>query len=107
MKNQDGKWFYLEDGTYKNSNIPVALDCWNHVQISLDAASRSYQIVIQPVGEMPAVLAAGKISGEHPAGFPRFVIKTENLDNVYQVTRGSAISLVNFSCIDNIRLTGN
>jgi len=107
MKNEKGEWSYLADGQYKNSSIPVALDCWNHVQISLDPASRSYKIVIQPVGEMPAILATGSMPAGQGSECPRCVIKTDAPDDALQSRRGSDVSIVNCACVDNVQLAAD
>ena len=85
--------------------MPVALDCWNHVQLVADTSNRTWKVVIQPVGEVPKLLASGSM----PASSPelRFGIKTRNSDDLYEAKKGSNIALVNFSCIDNVRLTGD
>jgi hypothetical protein len=89
----------------KISAMPVALDCWNHVQLIADSSNRTYKVVVQPVGELPTLLASGQIPPV--SSRLRFVIKTSNSDDVYQIKQGSNIALVNFSCIDNVRLTAD
>lgn len=107
IKNANGEWSYLADGQYKKSSIPVALDCWNHVQISLDPASGAYKIVIQPVGELPAVLATGSIPSGHASGCPRCIIKTDAPDDALESRHGSDVAIVNCACVDNVQLTGD
>jgi hypothetical protein len=103
LKNMNGRWAYLESGEYKESSMPVALDCWNHVQIILDKPSHSSKIIVQPVGEMPTVLASGKLTA---ALMPQFIIKTSNSTDAFVAREENETALINFSCIDNIRVTG-
>jgi hypothetical protein len=105
LKNENGHWASGAAGAYDASPVPVALDCWNHIQIDLDRTNGSYKIVLQPVGEMPAVLAEGKLPDSPGNEAPKLVFRTRNLDDVYQLEQGGNVSLVNFSCIDNVRLT--
>jgi hypothetical protein len=105
LKNENGRWSYLEDGGYKRTSVPVALDCWNHIQMDVDVITKSCKIVLQPVGEMPSVLANSRLPDVQRPETTNLVISTGNLDDVYQVSHGPDLSLVNFSCIDNIRLT--
>jgi hypothetical protein len=105
LQNQSGNWACLQEGQMKVIAMPVALDCWNHVQLIADASNRTYKVVVQPVGELPTLLASGQIPA--PSSKLRFGIKTSNSDDVYQVKQGSNVALVNFSCIDNVRLTAD
>jgi len=107
FKTDNGCWAFRKDGGYVSSETPVDLDCWNHVQISLHAVNGSYayKIVLQPVGELPFILASGTLPAEQAARLSQFLIETNNLNDVYQIDQGSGTSRVNFSCIDNVRLT--
>lgn len=53
----NGIWRYWEQGAYVDSNVPIAYDVWNHVQLALDTKSLTCKIVVQPVGEMPRTVA--------------------------------------------------
>jgi hypothetical protein len=107
LRSDDGRWACGKEGAYVRSEEPVGLDCWNHVQISLRAVdgSYAYKIVLQPVGELPFVLASGALPAERAAKLSHFSIMTSNRDDVYQTDHDSGTARVNFSCIDNVRLT--
>jgi hypothetical protein len=105
LRNEDGHWSYLENGAYKRSAVPVALDCWNHVQMSVDLSNKTSKIVLQTVGEMPAVLAKCAVPDSQDVAPRSLIIKTTNLDDAYESHRGTDVSLVNFSCIDNIHFS--
>jgi hypothetical protein len=77
---------------------------WNHIQIELEAATRRYKIVLQPVGTMPAILASGTMPTARSPDAENVVIRTDNLDDVYQLEHDHDISLVNFCCIENVCL---
>ena len=84
LKNDDGSRWSVGKETaapYARTEEPVGLDCWNHVQISLHAANGSYayQIVLQPVGELPIVLASGTLPAERAVRLSQFLIQTDNL----------------------------
>jgi len=105
LLNKNEHWECSQDGQIKPTSIPVALDCWNHVQLITDSSSGTYKVIIQPVGELPTVLASGRIPSS--SGGLRFEIKTSNSDELYEAKQGTNIALVNFSCFDNIRLTAD
>jgi hypothetical protein len=106
LKNDNGKWACRDaNGQYKQTEVPAALDCWNHIQISVDPAKATYKIVLQPVGEMPMILASGNIPSDQLANLKKFTIRTENLDDAYESKQGSGTSRINFSCIDNLSVT--
>lgn len=56
-----GTW-WLWDGTrYVDSGVRVAYDVWNHLQIAVDAPTGAYQLVTQPIGEMPTLVGHAKL----------------------------------------------
>ena len=126
LKNDNGRWAAGKAGDYVRTEEPVALDCWNRVQISLraDSGSFAYKIVLQPVGELPFILSSGTLPAEQAAKLSQFLIETNNSSRIYQTDKGArassglgrripeikssspvGTSRVNFSCIDNLRLT--
>mgnify|MGYP003640105730 CR=1 FL=1 len=53
----NGVWSYWDRDHYVDSNVRVTYDVWNHVQLALDRSDGSYRVVVQPVGELPTVVA--------------------------------------------------
>ncbi len=105
LQNENGHWTCTQDGQMKATSVPVALDCWNHVQLVADSSTGTYKVVIQPVGEVPTLLAGGRLPASSSA--LHFGIKTSNSDDLYELKQGSGMARVNFSCIDNVRLTAD
>ncbi len=101
-----GFWSSLQNGVYTKSSVPVALDCWNHLQLTINNTNRSYKVVLQPVGEMPAVLTEGTVSVAFGAAAENLVIRTTATDNVFRSSADGS-PLVNFVCVDNVHLTAD
>ena len=59
----DGTWNYWDADHYQDSGVKIAYDVWNHVQMALDEASGTYQVVVQPVGEMPTLVTSRARAG--------------------------------------------
>jgi len=80
-----GAWQYWDKNTYVDSEVKIAYDVWNHLQMALDTATGMYQVVVQPVGEMPILAAKGTWAGK-PAAEVHFVISpshTEGHSSLY------------------------
>ena len=56
-------WDYWDADHYQDSGVKIAYDVWNHVQMALDEASGTYQVVVQPVGEMPTLVTSRARAG--------------------------------------------
>ena len=56
----EGTWQVWDGTKYVDSTIKIDYSVWNHVQLALDSSSGSYNIVIQPLGEMPVFAAKAK-----------------------------------------------
>ena len=54
-----GTWQYWDRDKYVNSNTKIAYDVWNHLQMAFDTATGTYQVVVQPVGEVPTRVVKG------------------------------------------------
>jgi hypothetical protein len=64
----------VDNGTEFTSKTLDARACWNHVQLIADSSNRTYKVVIQPVGEVPTLLASGPLPAS--SSELRFEIKT-------------------------------
>jgi hypothetical protein len=89
----DGKWQYWDGTTYVESDVRINYDVWNHVQIALDMSTQSCRIVVQPLGELPTLVATAEYEPKaNTYGRHRLRISTSN-------TPG------HLSCYDNILVT--
>jgi len=89
-----GKWQYWDGDQYVESKTGIAYDVWNHVQLAIDPLSGTYQIVVQPVGEMPILVGQGKL-GQRILSHDELIFSIAPSDNPGHIT-----------CYDNIVLTG-
>jgi hypothetical protein len=51
-----GTWRLWDGREFKDTQKLVTYDVWQHVQIAVDSAKRSYQLVVQPIGELPSFI---------------------------------------------------
>jgi hypothetical protein len=89
----DGVWKYWDGDRYVDSQIKIAYDVWNHLQMALDKQTGAYQVVVQPVGELPTRLGQGR-SRATGAGDLALVLSPSN-------------SQSHASLYDNLLITGN
>jgi hypothetical protein len=53
-----------------DTGVPVDFDAWNHVQLAVDTARRTYRISLQVVGSAPQLLHEGPLDSLPPDGTP-------------------------------------
>jgi len=90
----DGTWWIWDESKFVNTNVPVAYDVWNHLQIAIHAPSGSYRVAVQPVGEVPMLVGTAKL-GEAVVFHDDFEFSIETSD-----TNGHS------SLYDNIKIAG-
>jgi len=56
----DGFWHFWDGSRYVDTRVRIAYDVWNHVQVALNPATRSYSLVVQPVGEVPTLASKAR-----------------------------------------------
>ncbi len=54
--NPNGKWKCWNGSQYTVTDVNVAYDMWNHVQMVLNCASKNYKVIIQPCGSLPTLV---------------------------------------------------
>ncbi|MCX6934993.1 MAG: hypothetical protein NTZ01_02170, partial [Verrucomicrobia bacterium] len=93
----NGKWNLKDGEKFKESKITVPYDCWMHVQLSVDMATRTCNLVQQQIGQVAQNLASASIPADFQPGMPlafRLHLGNSNncvvLDNVL-ITTGSKI----------------
>ncbi len=65
-----GKWT-LNSGEKSNiSEVTVPYDCWMHVQLTVDMASRTVSLVQQQIGQVAQKLATAPLADDFQAGQP-------------------------------------
>jgi hypothetical protein len=90
-----GTWRLWDGETFVDTGKVVTYDVWQHVQIAVDAKAKTYQLVVQPIGELPSVVGQAAVGpGVKPTERLQLKIKTSD-------TAGHT------SCYDNIMITGN
>ncbi len=94
LKAGDGKWHYWDGDKYIESKTAVVYDVWNHFQLAIDARTGTYQIVVQPVGEMPILVGRGSLGNR--------IQSQEEL--VFSIVPSDDFGHI--SCYDNIVVTG-
>ncbi len=90
----DGKWRIWDGGNYVDSKTIVHYDVWNHLQLVVDSKANRYRLIVQPVGEMPTVVAEGACGNLKPGERLKLVIKP-------------SATPAHISCYDNITVTSN
>ncbi len=94
LKAGDGKWHYWDGDKFTESKTPIVYDVWNHVQLAIDSLKGTYQIVVQPVGEMPILVGRGALG--HRIQSPEAL--------VFSIAPSNDPGHI--SCYDNLVLTG-
>jgi L-rhamnose isomerase len=88
-----GMWRIWNGAAYVDTDKLVQYDIWNHVQLAIDPARRTYRVTVQPIGEVPKLMGQGPLSPTFSAHEPlQLVIKPS-------ATEG------HISCYDNLKVT--
>jgi hypothetical protein len=88
-----GMWRIWNGAAYSDTDMLVQYDIWNHVQLAINPARRTYRITVQPIGEVPTLMGQGTLSPTFNAHEPlQLVIKPS-------ATEG------HISCYDNLKVT--
>lgn len=90
----EGTWRVWDGSGYVDSKSIINYDVWNHLQLVVDTKTNRYRVIVQPVGEMPTVVAEGACGEAKPNDRLKLVIKPS-------ATAG------HISCYDNILVTSN
>lgn len=88
-----GTWRLWDGKEFMDTGKPVTYDVWTHVQLSIDTQTRTYRLVVQPVGELPALIGQAACGTSLPVG------ETLKLSIKPSATTGHV------SCYDNIVVT--
>ena len=95
VKAFDGTWRIWSMGQFVDTGKAVNYDVWNHVQLAVDLQAKTYQLIVQPVGEMPTVIGEGKCGTSVSTG--------EKLT----LTINPSKTPGHISCYDNIEVTSD
>lgn len=90
-----GTWQLWNGDRFLDSEKVVNYDVWNHMQIAIDPAAKSYKLVVQPIGEMPTLVGQAKCGAS-----------IESNDSLKLVIKPSQ-TVGHISCYDNILITTN
>lgn len=91
----DGTWRIWDGTAYKDTGKTMHYDVWNHVQLSINTRENKWKLIVQPIGEMPAVVGEGSCgAGVQPGEKLRLVIQPSDTPE-------------NISCFDNLSVTSN
>lgn len=89
----ESAWELIAGDKASPSKTGIAYDAWNHLQVAIDPTSRTYQVVVQPLGEVPILVGSGTLNEAVAPGDPlRVFIDVKNANGVE-------------SLFDNVRLT--
>ena len=61
LRTHQGNWHYLDGDTLIDTRIAAAFDAWNHVQLVIDPSNKSWQVILQVIGEPPRLLCRGSL----------------------------------------------
>ncbi|HJN18899.1 MAG TPA: hypothetical protein QGH10_25590, partial [Armatimonadota bacterium] len=89
----DGTWECWDGEEYSDSGVRIAYDVWNHLQLAVDSSTGTYQVVAQPVGELPTLVGGGRL-GQGAEGDVVFAIRPSDSDG-------------HVTCYDNLLITGD
>jgi hypothetical protein len=90
----DARWELSDPAAgFTPSQIGIAYDVWNHLQLAIDPSAGTFRVVAQPLGEVPRLVGSGTLHGEVSASDPlRLFIETQHV--------GDRVSV-----FDNVRIT--
>lgn len=90
----DAVWELSDAGSgFRPSQVGIAYDVWNHLQIAIDPATGAYRVVVQPLGEVPRFVGSGTVADDIDPGDPlRLFIETRHVSELVSV-------------FDNVRIT--
>ena len=66
----NGKWNLKDGEKFKESKTTVPYDCWMHVQLSVNMATRTSSLVQQQIGQVAQSLASAPIPSDFKVGMP-------------------------------------
>lgn len=55
-------WHYRDGDKLIDTKVSAAFDAWNHLQLVIDPANNSFQVLLQVVGAAPGLLCKGTLS---------------------------------------------
>jgi hypothetical protein len=88
-------WKLWDGDKFVDTGKFVTYDVWSHLQIAIDPVAGTYQLVTQPIGELPTVIGTAKLgSSVKPADKLNVLIAPSATDG-------------HISCYDNLVITGN
>lgn len=95
LETKGGTWRLWDGHQFKDTQKLVTYDVWEHVQIAVDSASRSYQLVVQPIGELPSLV------GQAACG------DSLSPDEKLRLTIKPSDEPGHVSCYDNVLVSGD
>jgi len=91
----DGTWRIWDGTKFVDTGKLINYDVWNHVQLSIDTRAKTYQLIVQPIGEVPTVIGQGACGANVESG--------EKLNFVIRPSQTPE----HISCYDNLTVTAN
>ncbi len=88
-----GMWRIWSGEAYVDTDKLVQYDIWNHIQLAISPADRTYRFTVQPIGEVPMLIGQGTLN---PAVNIREPLKL--------IIKPSATK-DHISCYDNLKVT--
>ena len=88
-----GTWRLWDGHQFKDTQKLVTYDVWEHLQMTIDSTSKSYQLVVQPIGELPTLI------GRAACG------DSLNQDEQLSLTIKPSNEPDHVSCYDNVQVT--
>lgn len=89
-----GTWQIWDGNAYVTGDAKVQFDCWTRVRFNIDLDAGTYDIILQPIGELPSKVATAKTGKALKAGddVKIAITPTENPGHI--------------SCYDNLAIKG-